>query len=318
MNNESFQKLLRERTHNALLPLFEEFKQIEDYSLKLDFWSKHALGLELYYRGINKFSIIPSDSTEITKFIKWAIPFRDGLRNYIESQPLEKQARLRLNCKCEFGESFEFREQEFWRKYNLNSDPKAFAELEIKKYEESNSTRLLTYALAGQDVDFYKLVLYCFDESQMEYEILANHLPIGVAEWDKIDLVLRIREDRKYKVFLEQIKQKVALNQLTIRDNPKATQLQYALYYYYLQESGDYPRFGVDTTKEKGIEEIATRHGIGFKNFQIQYNKVSYPKTGREFRQKKSKDVAKVLEMLSDYPKAMNIARLDLDNLRNS
>ena len=320
MNNEDFEKLLKERTDNELLSLFQEFKQIDNYGQKLDFWRKHFLGLKLYYSKIHGFSIIPFDNSEVRKFTEWAIPFRDDLRDFIESQPLKKQARLRLICECEFGESFEFRKQEFWRKYNLNIDPKAFAELEIKEYEESNKTRFLRHALLGGDVDFYKLVLYCFDKSQDEQEILTHHLPIGVHRWEKIDFVLRIREDRKYKVFLEQLKQKNALNQpiTPTPSNKEATQRQYALYYYYLQESGDYPQFQ-SGNKEKDIKGIATKHEFSWKNFQEKYNDITRPNNeGKEYRQKYPKDLKKVIEMLSDYPKAQDIARQDLDSLKNS
>lgn len=103
---------------------------------------------------------------------------------------------------------------------------------------------------------------------------------------------------------------------LHIETTKFATQLQYALYYYYLQESGDYPKF---KHKTKETNEIGIRHNINPTNFRLKYNKINAPITGKQFRQQiDPEDSTKVLQMLSDYPKARDIARLDLDKLKNS
>lgn len=97
----------------------------------------------------------------------------------------------------------------------------------------------------------------------------------------------------------------------------KGTQMQVALFYYYLIAAGLREPMGFDPGEDgkmKAMEAIASKHGLSYKGFQLAFNQYSNKKTGAWITGTKHniKDIEMVITMLADYPKAMAIATNDL------
>jgi hypothetical protein len=90
------------------------------------------------------------------------------------------------------------------------------------------------------------------------------------------------------------------------------SQAIYALYFYYLQQTGYIPHF--DNHKEgklKAIEEVAKKIDKSAKKFQLEFNKIDYSKKNR-IDSSQVNNMKRVIKMLNDYPKAKALAEDEL------
>lgn len=93
----------------------------------------------------------------------------------------------------------------------------------------------------------------------------------------------------------------------------KSIQKPLALFYYYQHQSGDLKPFtksGLSKTAE--IHEIATKHKVSAKNFELAYNAIS-GKPEKRLSNAGLRDFEAAVNMLSDYPKAQALAIQDLE-----
>lgn len=100
-----------------------------------------------------------------------------------------------------------------------------------------------------------------------------------------------------------------------VTTNKGATVAQYALYYIYLQESGDFDYFeNHPEGKLKAIEELLQNEKINtsMKYFQKMYNKLSHYKTNRVAKNQVANIAFVANTMLKDLPKAQKIALKEL------
>jgi hypothetical protein len=98
------------------------------------------------------------------------------------------------------------------------------------------------------------------------------------------------------------------------QDISKPSQIQFALYYYYLQVAKIYPWFeGSDKTKTELIKEIANKYEISPKAFQQRYNSISQYSTNR-IALNQLKNIIRVIEMLKTdgYTEAVAEAEKEL------
>lgn len=104
------------------------------------------------------------------------------------------------------------------------------------------------------------------------------------------------------------------------KDKSKSTTIpQYALYYYYLQESGDIEYFeNHPKGKVTAIAElIKTEHlNTTKKYFQKVYNKFAHYRTNRVAKRQMANIDYVANTMLKNYPKAQEIARLELQEAK--
>ncbi len=145
-------------------------------------------------------------------------------------------------------------------------------------------------------------------ENELYYKEDENYISIQKKFFQK--------EQRYYKekIFLSEnsLPKKEATKSLNSR---KVTIPQYALYYIYLQESGDFGYFeNHPEGKLKAIEELIQKEGINTstKYFQKVYNSLIHYKTNRVARNQVANIKFVANTMLKDLPKAQNIALSEL------
>lgn len=198
-----------------------------------------------------------------------------------------------------------------------------FINIHLPKLNEIYSQQVQTYV----DKDFNELLLigaknanehYLKEAENNRLRILVMHYEIHTKSEDELDL--EELESEIYRCRIDQIQEQMYADfyklVITTLSNPKPTTRQYALYYYYLQESGEYPQFPSGQKLAK-CQEISKRHGISAKNFQMDYNSIFDRKNGYSERSRIPNDTKAVIKMLSDHPKAQDKARLDLDPFEN-
>lgn len=124
------------------------------------------------------------------------------------------------------------------------------------------------------------------------------------------------KEQRYYKEKIYLSEKSLPQNDLKrVTTNKGATVAQYALYYIYLQESGDFDYFeNHPEGKLKAIEELLKNEKINtsVKYFQKMYNKLSHYKTNRVAKNQVANIAFAANTMLKDLPKAQKIALKEL------
>lgn len=96
------------------------------------------------------------------------------------------------------------------------------------------------------------------------------------------------------------------------KENTKKTIPQYALFYYYIQASKEFPLFETDQRgKVKSIEELLLKAEIKTtpKYFQLKYNLINNHKSNRIALNQVKNILYVINNMLNDYPKAKEIAQ---------
>jgi len=89
------------------------------------------------------------------------------------------------------------------------------------------------------------------------------------------------------------------------------TQKELALYYVYLHDSKCEPYFRDHPNGTvKALQEVAKKHNVSYKNFQLQYNKVVNPNT--RICNKNIKNIRNVIMHLRDKPNALKLAQDEL------
>jgi hypothetical protein len=90
------------------------------------------------------------------------------------------------------------------------------------------------------------------------------------------------------------------------------TIIQFALYYYYLQETKYEKHFGKEKGKMKEIETLCNKYGFkSIKNFQISYNKISNNSKER-ITSKNIDNIKAVIKHLTQFPNALKLAEDEL------
>ncbi|MCD2259585.1 hypothetical protein [Psychroserpens luteolus] len=118
----------------------------------------------------------------------------------------------------------------------------------------------------------------------------------------------------KEKIFIEDRKNKLKSIKISNTEN-KVSIPQYALYYYYLQQSGDFGYFeNHPEGKVKAIAELIRKESINTttKYFQKEYNFIAHHRTNRVAKNKVSHIDFVANTMLKDFSKAKSIALLEL------
>lgn len=96
----------------------------------------------------------------------------------------------------------------------------------------------------------------------------------------------------------------------------KITIMAWALYYYYLQEAKVHPHFdNYPGGKVAATEEVAAKHKISAKRFQMDYNSIQQHKSER-LHVSQLKNFNKVIPLLQDYPDAQRKALDELNVLK--
>lgn len=100
-------------------------------------------------------------------------------------------------------------------------------------------------------------------------------------------------------------------------NHQKPTQIALALSYFYQHESGELPMFTTTgKTKTAEIEEIADKHKVGAKNFEMAYNRISKRQSIRLSAAKIS-DFVNAIQLLSNSPEARRLAIEELEQKKS-
>lgn len=218
-NQFDFEQLVKEHTQSELLDLHSEFSAYDNYSERIDFWDRHYLGLQLWYKiGIGEFlSILPVNESDIELFTEWALTFRMELRNYIEEYPSYKRPTLRVSNGCLFGDSFKVKEREFWQKFSSSPDRDSLLERTFNDLSNPKGSTLSlygTFMTGDNNGEFYKSAERDLLKGESVKEILLYHfksIPRAQLErywnvWEVIDKVLDIESKLHFNGFLRDLK----------------------------------------------------------------------------------------------------------------
>jgi hypothetical protein len=131
---------------------------------------------------------------------------------------------------------------------------------------------------------------------------------------------IKIRDIRKSKAGRadDKFKQPKVHEDLLSKEEPKEQiirprQAVLALYYYYLQEVGEFPRFeNMDGGKQKAVTREAEKYRMSGKKLEAYYNIIDKSRTNRvAFNQ--VKNIEEVIIMLQSHPKARSLAIDELE-----
>lgn len=96
--------------------------------------------------------------------------------------------------------------------------------------------------------------------------------------------------------------------------NAKPTQVVLALYYFYMQEGGYEEDFSLHTGgKVKAIDELAAKHKVDAKRFQLKYNIIRWDE--KRIQPSQYQNIKAVIPLLSKYPLAKSIAEAELKKI---
>ena len=159
------------------------------------------------------------------------------------------------------------------------------------------------------------LSLNSIDEEKSQNKILKRK------DYYYLDLQKEFFENKqrfyKEQLFIEE-KEPISKKSLKKLKHKKVSIVMYALYFHYLQQSGDYPYFeNHPMGKLTAIDELLKKQGIETspKYFQTTYNKLTHFRTNRvAYSQKQNIDFV-IKNMLKKFPKAIEIAQSELNEI---
>ncbi|NBB23277.1 hypothetical protein GVN20_28255 [Runella sp. CRIBMP] len=340
-NQFDFEQLVKERTQSELLDLHSEFSAYDNYSERIDFWDRHYLGLQLWYKiGIGEFlSILPVNESDIELFTEWALTFRMELRNYIEEYPSYKRPTLRVSNGCLFGDSFKVKEREFWQQFSSSPDRDSL--LERTFYDLSNpkgSTLSLygTFMTGDNNGEFYQSAERDLLKGESVKEILLYHFKsIPRAQWERywnvwevIDKVLDIESNLHFNGFLRDLKSSYNKGvQIGIPSEYRVVETHqisvsvYAFCAYCLARnewSDEYTEFENSRKKGKWFEEKAAFFGLGSHNTFEQHFNAFDKKEKPKLKQSQIKQAVEILGDKGKFPNAQSEAKTHLDPFKES
>ncbi|GAA0723871.1 hypothetical protein GCM10009430_27770 [Aquimarina litoralis] len=207
----------------------------------------------------------------------------------------------------------------------IKNEGKMYFELEqMCRYTLNSGFLTLSQMLANSEkLNAYKIINRTLDE--LNEEELQNKV-LRREDENYLDLQKEFFEN-KLRYFKEELYLEEKDNQRLQKENPKKEKqvrknpsiLQYALYYYYLQQSKDFPHFeNHPEGKVRAIEELIKNANLNTtqKYFQLRYNKIANHKTNR-VALNQVKNIGFVANtMLKEFPKAQKIALSDLEEAK--
>lgn len=157
----------------------------------------------------------------------------------------------------------------------------------------------------SESEDYNKFLAKCFVEN---FDKLPNYT-------SKANYIAYFEETVKQYFLYDTLFEIINKGKKPKKEKTKTTIRQYALFYYYIQTSKEFPLFDNHPGgKVKGIEELVKNEGFtnSFKYFQTSYNFISNHKTNRIALNQVSNISYVIDNMLIEFPKAKQLALLEL------